>query len=385
MDVIFWLITPPNNIKEIINEIPAHWGRGNVIVVSCHDVREERRKAGYTSECENIQQTYILDKMEDPEGFVKNFLTKHREDIHIFGGLRKEPAPIMYRFKREFGPNVRIAAYTEKPAVHSGSHIKQILKKCLYKLIYGYIYRKAMKTVDLMFVLSESGIRAIREAGWKKDNLYDFMYCDNSIAKNHSSPDVTNRPIRFLYVGRFNYHMRGLDVLMEAFNSLTEKDWELCLVGGYGEKKDEVIAWAEETEQVTFGGTWPADQVMDNMSNYDVYVYPGKEDSWNGQINMALSAGLGVITTDEAGSDELVRTSGAGFVIKKEDPVALRKCLETIIRDRELLLQWKKSAVKYADRITAQTVAKYFCDVLESNFIYGNPSVPCPWLENNLD
>ncbi len=383
MDLIFWLITPPNNIKEIINELPAHWKHGEVIVVSCHDVREERKKTGYTSECENIRKMYILDNMEDPNGFVEEFLSKHREDIHVFGGLRKEPAPIMYRFKRKFGPNVRIAAFTEKPAVHSGSRTKQLTKQLLYKLIYGYIYKRAMNTVDLMFVVSESGIQAIREAGWKKDNLYAFMYCDNSTAKTLSTLEVTNRPVRFLYIGRFNYHMRGLDVLMEAFDSLQEQDWELCLVGGYGEDKDEVIAWAQEKEKVTFGGTWPADQVMDNMSNFDVYICPCKEDSWNGQINMALSAGMGVITTDEAGSHELVNASGAGFVIKKEDPAALRECMEAVIRDREMLLSWKQSAAKYADRITAKTVAKYFCDILEGNFMHGDPAVACPWLENN--
>lgn len=379
-NIIVWLITPPNNIKAFLSAVAVQWAPEKVIIIACHDIRSERRQTGYTNNCDGIDEIHILDNVKNGGEFVRKFIEDHINDIHIFGGLRKEPAPFMYYMRKKYGKKTKIIAFTEKPAFNSGSFTVRILKQNASKMIYPYIFRKAMKTVDALFVVSKAGIKVIEDFGWKKNNIYNFMYCDNEIPVQYSKLAVFNRPIRFLYVGRFDFKRRGLDIVMQAFNQLEGNDWELYLVGGYGENKDDVISWADSKKNVCYGGTWPANKVMERMREFDIYICPVKEDSWNGQINMALSAGLGVITTNQAGSDELVTASGAGTVICAGDSVALKNNIEKIVKDRGTIVEWKQKARLYAKKISAESVANYFCEVIASIYL-DKPDIPqCPWL-----
>ena len=379
MDLVIWLITPPNNMRNFLNEVKARWNFGQVIIIASHPIRDERKKIGYSLDGITVDSFIVLDELENQVEFVESFIDAHAKDIHVFGGLRNDPAPIMYRYKRKYGSEAKIVAFTEKPALRSGSAFKRIMKRVGGQVIYRYIYRRAMKTVDGLFVVGSSGIESVRKYGWTKNNLFNFMYSDN-VGASSFSRETVKKPVQFLYVGRFDYEMRGLDVLMKAFDMLNCEGWHLTLVGGYGTDSNEVIKWAESKDSVSYIGAWPADSVLENMRSYDVYVCPVKEDSWNGQINMAISAGLGVISTDQAGSDELVRASNAGVVIKGGDPAELRAHIEEAICDINIVDEWKTSAREYLCRITADTVAEYFCDVLKGLYVSKSDSVSCPWL-----
>ena len=132
-------------------------------------------------------------------------------------------------------------------------------------------------------------------------------------------------------------------------------------------------------QHVNFAGSWPAEEVSVRMQDFDVYLCPAKEDSWNGQINEAISAGLGVICTNQAGSDELVQACKNGLVIPGDDAEELRKAVISVLDHYDLVNIWKQNAIAYATRISTEVVAEYFCEVLQYEFC-GGPSVRrCPW------
>ena len=374
--LVFWMITPPNNMEAFIHAVVKRW-HGSVILVACHNLREERKLSGFSDSFDWLDEYYVLDGIPDSSTFIRSFIENHKDAIHVFSGLRREPANYMYRIRKWY-PNAKIVAITEKPAPNSGNKMVRFLKKASFPLFYRILLKKAARTVDILFVCSLHGIRFMRDYGWNKQNLYNFMYCDSPSLNKNVSQQNGGVP-RFLYVGRFDYRMRGVDIIMKAFTELPGK-WSLDLVGGYGENCDEVIQWAENTDQVTYLGRWPSNEVAERMKNYDVYICASKEDSWNGQTNLALSSGLSVITTNEAGSDELVSASNAGLVLPAGNDISLRKAIESIIRDPSVMIQWKNNAVAYANRITPECVANYFSNVLEKKYYHLNKDDNCPWV-----
>ncbi len=380
-DLVIWMITPPNNIKNFILEIKKRW-KGTLCLICCHDIKEERKKIGYNCDGLTVDKFVILDDEKNPKRFAHNFIKENSEAIHCFFGIYNEPSQYMYYLK-SINPSAKIAAFSEKPALSSGSFIKRMLKRICGCFYYRFANKRAMRCVDAMFVCSLRGVADFKKYGWIKNNLFDFMYPDGE--PQNVKLKVKGTPVRFLYVGRFGYRMRGLDVLMESFDRIKGENWTLSLVGGYGPEKDEVILWAKNNAKVTFEGTWKADEVQKKMTEYDVYVAPSREDSWNGQINMALLAGVGVITTDQTGSDELVSASGAGTVIKSSSAEQLTNALDKVIKNEEIVNEWKKKAAEYSERITVKETADYFCKVLEYIFCEREECPECPWLKERFE
>lgn len=365
-------------MSAFIQAVSSLW-EGDVSVIACHNIRGERAASGFQDKFQWLSEYHVLENKPNPDEFAKDYILQNTDCIHVFCGLRREPANYMYLLK-SINKSAKIVAITEKPAPNSGRKIVRFSKKLLFPIYYRYIYGKTQKTVQAMFVFSVHGVDFVKKHGWKKQNLYDFMYCDQIpdrlVAKQRAQ---SNYP-HFLYVGRFNYRMRGLDVIMKAFDNI-DGEWSLALVGGYGEEKDAVISWANAKPRVEYLGRWQSDEVAEKMQDYDVYICASKEDSWNGQTNLALSAGLAVLTTTEAGSDELVKSSGAGLVLPAGDCDSLREAVERVISNPDELAVWKKRAREYAQCITTESVAKYFINVLKKE-IYGiDIDTGCPWMK----
>lgn len=373
-DLVIWMITPPNNINNFISEVGKRWC-GRVILFSCYDVREERKKNGYISQCENMDEIFILENMVDGNKFAKEYIRSHIDSIYVFVGLIKGPAKYMHYLKRWKGNN--IAVITEKPHLNSDLGIKYYIKKIIGKNVYRYIYRSSMNYVHVLFPISLTGKCCIKELGWTRDNMYSFMYADNG--QRISTYPRVNEVINFIHVGRINYRHHGYDIIMQAFDRMIDLPWVLTIVGNYGENKDEVIKWADKHENVN--DFWSADSVTKNLCEYDVYICAAREDSWHGQINQAINAGIGVITTDCAGSNELVSEGGMGIVIKENSVTEMETALRFAIQNKQQVLEWKKKSIRYAPRISAENVADYFCGVLEYAFCNSEKAPECPWIE----
>src|SRR5690606_2116441 len=149
----------------------------------------------------------------------------------------------------------------------------------------------------------------------------------------------------------------------------------------YGKNRNTVIEWSEGTSNVTFKGSWNSSEVCNNMMQYDIVVVPSKYDGWNLLPNEALHAGIGVIVTDEAVSDELISASQAGIVVKSNNPKALAKAMQFAVDNPNEVEIWKKKADNYIDKISSQTVGNYFIDILDYVFYNTSREKPkCPWI-----
>lgn len=373
--VIFWFDSPPKVGKGAFNYVTNNW-ENEVIYVFNNDFREERKSVNWNDGDFGKAKIIELYKFENQDLIIKSIFNENPHAINIVNGFTSIIASKIE--PHILKPGIKLLMMSERP-VTMGNFIERLCRKVFFKIKYRLICNKFIKYTNAFLPLGKTGVNEYLKYGWPENKMYAFMYnpqlkvIDNIIYHSDNNPKI-----RFLYIGRFYYKTKGIDTLMKATKYLTG-DWSLDLVGGYGKNAKQVISWASNQSNVRYIGRWNSDEVITNMSKYDVVVVPSKYDGWNLLINESLHAVVGVISTNETVSHEIIQASGAGIVIKANNKHELANAMQKVIDSPLLINQWKINALNFVHNIDSSVVGKYFIDIINYTFYnIGNRPI-CPW------
>lgn len=373
-ELIFWRDTPVDVERGAFEYISDHWGN-KVKFISCGGYSKERAQCQWGN---NNLEEIILEGQDNSEKYVKDLFNKYPNAIHIFNGFRGKTK--IYLKKYVENKNTKIGILAERPS-YFGTKIRVSLKRIAIWSLYHFYSARYDKKIDVFLALGQKGVDTYRLLGFNGNALFPFMY-NPLIGPNEKTViEKKTNSINMLYIGRFSATFKGVDILLEAIKTIDKQNWQLDFVGGYGDFRNEVINFAKSHAHVRFKGTWKSDEVISKIKEYDLCIIPSKYDGWNLISNEAINAGVGVIITDQAGSDELVKVSGAGIVVPADNVEALSEAILKVLNNPELVQQFKKNAQIYAPRISSEVVGKYFIDVMDYTFYQKSKSRPkCPWL-----
>ena len=99
-------------------------------------------------------------------------------------------------------------------------------------------------------------------------------------------------------------------------------------------------------DQHTWIQTLPHDQILQQMKNHDVLLFPTLFDGFGLVISEALSQGIPVITTTNSGGPECIRHGIEGFLVAVRDTSAIIECLDQLDKDRDQLLFMKEACIQ---------------------------------------
>jgi alpha-maltose-1-phosphate synthase len=175
-----------------------------------------------------------------------------------------------------------------------------------------------------------------------------------SAPRQLTDPD---KPLRVLYVGSLSQR-KGIAYLFEA----VEKSGEAVTLTVVGRK----VGQSDLLDKFCAKHRWlpslPHDQVLDEMRNHDVFVFPSLFEGLALVQGEAISQGLPVITTPNSGGADILRDGMDGFIVPIRDPEAITARLIELYQDRTLLQQMSDSARERATQLDwksymARTVA----------------------------
>lgn len=373
--LVWWRDVPIDVEVGLLAYLAENW-KSEIYVICANDYESSRKQCAW--DIDSFGNVHIivgnLDRPDNRE-LIDQLLEE--DNVNIFSGIKGGHRIYLDRLNRK--NNRSCVMVMESPSLY-GSKIKVALKRIAYPLVYGWYYRKYRSMIRGLFAMGEGAVKQYASYGWK--NVFGFMYLPKLKKANRtdSSNDIAQKEVKLLYIGRFDFSTKGVRILMDAIDRVkTSKHWCLDLVGGYGAQKDEVLDWCERKDHVRFLGSWDAASVVEKMADYDVCIVPSLYDGWNLTPQQALSAGIGCITTDNAGSQELIQNSGAGVVIRSGDSDMLSQWIRKAIEDQEMTDSWKANAKKYADSVSVENVGNYFIQGLK--YCYGErKEMPeCPW------
>lgn len=149
-----------------------------------------------------------------------------------------------------------------------------------------------------------------------------------------------NRPIRFLYVGRFSSE-KNLLLLLEAFALAVVKHptTTLTIVGDGPDKNAMVnkVAQLGLSKKVIFL-EW-TDDVSGVMKEADIFCLASKHEGWGMVLVEAAAAGLAIVTTDVGCAGEFVINEETGLVVQVGDAAAYRAALLRYLDDPLLIAE----------------------------------------------
>ncbi len=306
----------------------------------------------------------------------------HKLNYTLFRELIRQKYDVLIGVENEIGGQIAYLAarWTGKPfilwSVEINYHIirdrqEYTPRRCLQKLL-PYIGRTCHHLVFFPFRYGAAHIKrhadACLAAGLHTENhlLSIGAKCPifrfgNTIDLTHFARQVKQQNISqlkhsFGLNGKtiilsvsYLHKRKGVQYLLEAYLQLHRNDTALLIVGD-GEYMQELLTLVPpERHDILFTGH--DEKTAKYYAIADIFAMPSFSDPWGLTVNEAMVAGLPVITTTNAGAQELIQ--GNGFVIPPRDAQALADALRTLLTHEALR---KEMGHKSKDIISAYTI-----------------------------
>jgi len=207
---------------------------------------------------------------------------------------------------------------------------------------------EAINLADVIVAPSEFVKKTLEMAGFvdKKTTIVPF---GADLADNFKEDDIIKRleeePIKFIFSGAVNYR-KGINFLLEAWDKLDLKNAELLICGRvYKSIRQEIRKY--KNHSVKFLGFV---DVRKYLKESHVFVFPTLLEGSAKAVYEAMSYGLPVITTENAGS--IVENGQSGFIIDIGNAEALKEKISYFYNNREKISEMGINALRKSKHYT---------------------------------
>lgn len=223
-------------------------------------------------------------------------------------------------------------------------------------LLYKPIMIRMLKRADAIVVATQGHIDGSAYLKPYQEKCYFIPYgVDPSIEekadqyiyqKETQQTTESDRPIRFLFVGRYAYY-KGCDVLLEAFAKL--KNAELIMAGSGG-REEQLKQKAKELdieERITFTGKMTEEELCKQYADCDVFVLPSiaRSEAFGIVQIEAMAFGKSVINTKLPSGVPYVSIHGeTGLTVEPCNADKLAEAMQRLADNKEERLQMGERA-----------------------------------------
>ena len=183
--------------------------------------------------------------------------------------------------------------------------------------------------------------------GVKKEKILKFGYFPVFNAagrKNYCADGI----IHLLWVGRF-VSWKHPEYAVKVCKYLTQKGYRVDLkIIGNGLEEEKLKQEAKGCENIYFLGGLPTEQVRKIMSESDIFLFTSNQaEGWGLVLNEAMSEGMCVIASEEAGAtNELIKDGTNGKIYSLDSLTELKAVTEEIIIHEEEIPRLGQAAQK---------------------------------------
>lgn len=284
-------------------------------------------------------------------------LRRHNFDLAIVGDNRQTALNrllISMLFKLQRRPLLTWTGITPHETRFAKSH--RLLQKQ-----YVWYQRSLYKQSNAVIAYGETTRRQLIQMGVDESQIFSGTQVIPSEqlpppSRDKASLGLAGKTVT-LSVNYFTYR-KGLDLLIKAFRRVAGLDDVLVLVGS-GPAEDDLRALASGDDRIQFPGYQDS---VDKCSWYgaaDIFVLPTRHDPWGLVVNEAMTFGLPIISTEEAGCTlDLVKKEN-GFVIPADDVEALGIALQELLTNNEM----RQTMGLYSRQIIADYTTTAACNI----------------------
>jgi len=213
------------------------------------------------------------------------------------------------------------------------------------KIQYSLLLRKPVKYIchhaDKVFSYGGKITGIIKKIGVNPNNIIE-------IASGIEASEITekisenNKPLRFLYLGRYEKR-KGISELQQAIMELsTERDdFEFHFIGPIPDEKKINAPFIIYHNEIRDKNT-----LINQIRQCDILVCPSYSEGFPNVILEAMAQGLTVIATP-VGAVELLVTENTGFLIPNNHPQTLKTEMNRILDNPEIVTNKRAQSLSY--------------------------------------
>jgi glycosyltransferase involved in cell wall biosynthesis len=246
---------------------------------------------------------------------------------------------------------------------------------------YTRLFRQHAASLQGVLAIGHRTSEWVVERGLPCAKVFPFAY----FLLEDSVPAVVQQrkpgPFRFLFAGQLIPRKR-VDWLIDALASLTDQEFELCIVGT-GPSERTLLALADRSlgRPATWLGQLPLSEVPNVMYQADCLVLPSVHDGWGAVASEALMVGTPVVCSDACGVAAVVRASGVGGVFPVKDKLVLAQLLAGQLAQGSVASDTRRQIATWAKCLGATAGADYLLDILTHNETGQGSRPVVPWLK----
>ncbi len=224
----------------------------------------------------------------------------------------------------------------------------------LMRLLYRLVESQYLSSVAGFIFNGQTTRSAVEKLAGSRRPSVVAVPAGNRFGKSLAIERINTRahregPLKILFVGNL-IPRKGLHVLLDALARLDRDRWRLTVIGSpdvdnaYAARTVRQIARANLARNVTLIGSISGSDLADQYANHQVLAVPSSYEGFGIAYLEAMGFGLPCIATTAGGAQEIIADGINGFLISPGDSTALAGCIQSLIVDRELLVQLSLTA-----------------------------------------
>lgn len=185
----------------------------------------------------------------------------------------------------------------------------------------------------------------------------------NSLKKEFA---IREEDIVVSFIGRL-VQEKGIFDLLEAFNSIKDKNIKLLVIGdaGKSERDQETVKMLQQYNNPNVIFTGYRTDIPELLTLTDIFCLPSYREGMPRSIIEAMAMECAIVATNIRGSREEVDHGKNGYLVELNNPIGLRDCIINLTRESKMMQTFKKNARQkavslYDEKKVVQTQLQIF-------------------------
>ena len=290
----------------------------------------------------------LLNYFDDPDVIIFHDIYNLRQVVLMF--------KFAYKRKKIF--------ITPRGAFSEVALNRSYLKKRLFltfflfpilKKIYGFIALNKNEKKQIKKIINDKKIIILSNGINDNRKIYEKL-------KSNYHAKQRNRFLNLGYLGRFDIHIKGLDILLEALITFQlkykSKQIILTLIGDHVEKNEfsskryiELIrSKLLYPENLIVKGPYYSEKKWEELSKIDLLIQPSRTEGMPNSVLEAMSIAIPSCVTEFTNMGEIIRNANNGWVVELSSDSILHFFNELIGFSKKEILAKGLNGMKYAQK-----------------------------------
>ena len=187
---------------------------------------------------------------------------------------------------------------------------------------------------------------------------FNADYRDPDLRTSWGSPEKKI----IIYAGRLVWNKR-LDIVIRMYQKFhhMDKNPTQFVIIGEGIIEDEL---KKRMPHAIFTGFLEGKELGKYLASGDIFIFPSDTDTFGQVVQEAITSGLPSLVSNVGGCQEIVNTSGAGFVIKNGDVNGYYNACLSLLQDENLREEFRRKGIEFGktrdwDTINRRLISQY--------------------------